>query len=320
MDVRQLRAFCLVAQRGTLFHAAAMLKCSPAAISLRINRLEKDVGAKLFNRRPNKLILTDKGKLFLRDAARILQELEASIALLHRGDEICAGDVSVAVGNDTAHLLAPKVAAFVKENPSVNLSILSRPSSSQVFELVMDGEVDIGIGRFPNLPRTLQKISLVSSGLVAIYPKIHPLSARGHLSLQDLASHGLVVLHRRSTTRRIIDQAFSKNSLKMKTVLEAGDCSVIREYVKQRVGVGLIHDTCVRGEKDSSCRISDVRHIFGQSDLSLIYQKNNPLGLAHKKFIKIIQAIFDPGDRRQAALPPQRTLSAGGDLSRKEAR
>lgn len=287
MEIRQLRAFCLVAQRGGLFHAARMLKCSPAAISLRIKRLEEDIRAKLFDRRPNNLILTDKGKLFLKEATRILQELEASVSLLHRGDGICAGDVSVTVGNDMAYFLAPKVAAFVKNNPMVNLSIFLRPSSESL-QLVMDGEVDIGIGRFTVLPKTLQKISLLASGLVAISPKKHPLSSSRRLSLQDLASHNLILLYRRSATRHTIDQAFFKNGLKIKTVLEAGDCSLIKEYVKLGLGVGLVHDICIRGGEESRFRVNDLRQIFGRSEVSLIYRKNNPLGPAHRKFIEAV--------------------------------
>jgi LysR family transcriptional activator of nhaA len=59
MNLDRLKAFCLVAQNGGLLRAAQKLKLSPATVSLRLKHLEADVGVQLFERRPNKLLLTE---------------------------------------------------------------------------------------------------------------------------------------------------------------------------------------------------------------------------------------------------------------------
>jgi DNA-binding transcriptional LysR family regulator len=127
MNLDRLKAFCLVGQNGGLLRAAQKLKLSPATISLRLKHLEEEVGAQLFERRPNKLLLTDKGKLLLPQAQRILQQIDDTVASLREQRGRCEGDVSVLVGSDMAHFFAPRIAKFVENYPQVNLKSWSIP-------------------------------------------------------------------------------------------------------------------------------------------------------------------------------------------------
>ena len=125
MNFSELKAFCLVANEGTLQHAAESLKLTPAAISLQIRRLEAEIGINLFERKPNKLLLTDAGRTFLNQTQRLLQDFERGVALVRGGN---SGTIVVTSGNDMAQFLSPRIAEFLKDNPLVNMSILTRSS------------------------------------------------------------------------------------------------------------------------------------------------------------------------------------------------
>ncbi len=60
MDLDHLRAFFFVAQGGGLLYASKRLNLTPAGVSLRLKALETDMGVKLFDHRPNKLLLTER--------------------------------------------------------------------------------------------------------------------------------------------------------------------------------------------------------------------------------------------------------------------
>ena len=207
MNFTELKAFCLVANEGTLKHAAKSLKLTPAAISVQIRRVEKEIGVKLFERTPNKLLLTDAGRKFLNQAPRILQEFERGVALARGGN---TGSIVVTSGNDIGQLLAPRIADFLKNNPLVNMSIFTR-SSPESLRLVLEGKADFGIGRFSTLPRSILGVRLFTSGIVALYPKGHPLSRIKQVSLRDLVGYGLIVLPQNSETRNVIEKVFWKN-------------------------------------------------------------------------------------------------------------
>ena len=285
MNFTELKAFCLVANEGTLHHAAESLKLTPAAISIQIRRMEAEIGIKLFERTPNKLLLTDAGRTFLNQSQRLLQDFERGVALVRGGN---TGSIVVTSGNDMAQFLAPRIADFLKDNPLVNMSILTR-SSPESLGLVLEGKADFGIGKFSTLPRSISGIRLFTSGIVALYPKGHALSRIKKISLRDLVGYGLIVLPQNSGTRSAIEKVFWNHGLEMKKVLEAGGCSVIREYVELRLGVGLVHEICVRGKRGAFC-VTDVKRLFPQYDVVLIYRNDRPPGPLQKRFIEWISA------------------------------
>ncbi len=287
MNLDRLKAFCLVGQNGGLLRAAQKLKLSPATVSLRLKHLEEEVGAQLFERRPNRLLLTDKGKLFLPQAQRILQQIDDSVASLREERGRCEGDVSVLVGSDMAHFFAPRIAKFVEQYPQVNLKILVNPSPDSL-ELLIGGQGDFAIGRFLKVPKSIATYPLFTSTIAAIYDREHSLAGRKRLSLRDLSSCGLIVTSRDSAIRRIVQRAFASHGLEMRTVLETGECSLISEYVRMKLGVGLVHETCVRGKLDPNVRGRDLKHLFGRLDVVLLYRKERLLSAAQRKFIEAI--------------------------------
>ena len=74
-----LRTFLEVARRGTLPEAARVLGISPATASRRVQRLEKSLGAPLFDRFPNRLALTHLGQE-LAEVGTAMQQGAAAVA------------------------------------------------------------------------------------------------------------------------------------------------------------------------------------------------------------------------------------------------
>jgi len=289
MKLSQLTAFCLVATRGGLQHAARELNVTPGAVSLQLKRLEKETKINLFHRAPNKLLLTQEGRAFLDQTQLMLQEFERGVASIRGGD---AGDITICSSNDNAQFLAPRIADFVRRNPSVGVSVLRR-SSSESLNLVLEGQADFAVGKFPMLPRSFKKLELYTSGVVALYPKGHPLAQVKRLTLETLIPYGLIVLPQTSRTREAIEKAFATKHLKTKQVLEAGGCSIIKEYVELRLGVGLVHEICIRGKTGPLCT-SDAKHLFGRYDVVLIHRTDRPPGNVQRKFIESISRGYMP--------------------------
>lgn len=289
MHLDRLKAFCLVGQSGGLLRAAQKLRLSPATVSLRLKHFEADVGVPLFERHPNKLLLTEKGRLLLPRAQRILQEIDDTLAFVRENEDRCEGALTVLVGSDMAHFFAPRIARFVENHPGVNLKILVSPSPDSL-DLLIGGQGDFAIGRFLKVPNSIASFPLFTSTVAAIYEKHHPLSRRRHVTLRDLAACGLIVTSRFSAIRRIVEQAFNDHGLEMRTVLETGECSLISEYARMKLGVGLVHETCVRGKTVSGLQMRDLKHLFGRLDVVMIYRKDRAMTTAQRRFIEAIAA------------------------------
>jgi len=76
-NIRHLRAFCEVARRGSISQAAEHVHLSQPAITQAIAKLEEEVGASLFDRRPDGMAVSSVGALFQDRVERALERLRA---------------------------------------------------------------------------------------------------------------------------------------------------------------------------------------------------------------------------------------------------
>ena len=65
IEFHQLRQFAAVAECGTLSAAAEKLYISQPALTRSMQRLERDAGVTLFDRRKSKISLNENGKFLL---------------------------------------------------------------------------------------------------------------------------------------------------------------------------------------------------------------------------------------------------------------
>jgi len=137
-----LRFFLAVARSGRLTAAARQLGAEHSTVSRRITNLERDLNAKLFERRPQGYTLTEQGNKLLISA----EELE-SVAIAAQG-EISGSDYAlsgaVRIGSPEGfgtYFLAPCLARLSLIHRDLDIQLIARP---RVFSL-SKREADIAI-------------------------------------------------------------------------------------------------------------------------------------------------------------------------------
>jgi LysR family glycine cleavage system transcriptional activator len=124
--VGELHAFVACARTGSTTRAAEELNLTQSAISRSLGTLEERLGVLLFHRVKQRLVLSDAGKSFLREAERILQELNhAAVAVMAFGghNEVLRLAVLPTFGS---RWLVPRLKDFRRIMPSVTFDIVSR--------------------------------------------------------------------------------------------------------------------------------------------------------------------------------------------------
>src|ERR1700754_2388719 len=80
LDLDTVQAFILVADHGSFTRAADALGATQSGISLRLKRLEDRLGARLFERTPRLVRLTQQGEAFLPRARQLLVAQDEAVA------------------------------------------------------------------------------------------------------------------------------------------------------------------------------------------------------------------------------------------------
>ena len=76
MDLLQLKYVVAIAESDSVTQAAERLHVSQSALSLSYKRLQEELGVQLFRRQGRRLVLTDAGTFFYRNASMILGQLD----------------------------------------------------------------------------------------------------------------------------------------------------------------------------------------------------------------------------------------------------
>ena len=122
LDLDLVRTFVTIARLGRFTRAATRLGRQQSTISLQITRLESALDARLLERSPQSLRLTEAGERFLAHAERLLAVNDAAVAELQ--EPVMAGTVRLGTPEDFATTRLPDVLArFTRAYPAVALEV-----------------------------------------------------------------------------------------------------------------------------------------------------------------------------------------------------
>lgn len=275
LDLKKLRAFHLVSRYGSLRSAASRLHVTVAAVSSSIRRLEEGLGIELFQRFPNRLVLTAAGERFAESVDSIFSGINRALA--DSALEVTPiSRLSVAVNSDLVPYFIPKISSFLKRYPDAELRIHIQRSSNAL-RMVESGEIDVGIGHFYKVPSDIEIQPVAESSVSLICTRDHPLARRKRVRLTDLTKYRVVTMAESHPTRRVIDNAFAKSGLRMRSYIEVGNCQTVANIVEAGIGIGLIHSLCAQRPAMEGLNEINLHRRFGYVTFSAIHRKNPAL-------------------------------------------
>ena len=164
MDIRLLRAFVVLARRGSYHSAAEQLCITQPALTKQIQTLESLCGLTLFFRGRHGAKLTVAGELLLsgaREAVECYDKFYVSVVGIQKGN---TGKLKVGFGISSFRLTPERVAAFRNLYPGVQVTLNDMPSAVQIQQLI-EGTLQAGFVRLP-VPEPLASKVLAQETLV----------------------------------------------------------------------------------------------------------------------------------------------------------
>lgn len=128
MDWDNLRVFLAVARCGSMLEASRLLKLSQSTVSRRIQRLERDIGRKLFERAVDGLALTTNGQKLLAKSSEMEGLLNAVDITRPSASPQLSGEIRLGTTEAFgSYYLAPHLGHFCAANPAVTIDLLPMP-------------------------------------------------------------------------------------------------------------------------------------------------------------------------------------------------
>ncbi|MGW1021480.1 LysR family transcriptional regulator [Streptomyces niveus] len=249
MELQQMRYVIAVAEMSSFTRAAQRCLVVQSALSHQIARLEKELGARLFERTSRRVRLTPAGAAFLPAARQCLDAAERA-----------AAEVAAAVGEVRGRLavgLIPSVAAvdvpavlreFHQRHPKARIS-LTVGASDELAEQVRQGDIEVAFLGIPVTahPRGVMARKLAEERLVAVVSPDHPLADETSVDLRRLSSEVFVDLPAKTAGRAQSDLAFTAAGLTREVAFEVTNADYLTRLVGAGLGVALLPPTYAEG-------------------------------------------------------------------------
>ncbi|MDF1664173.1 MAG: LysR substrate-binding domain-containing protein [Planctomycetota bacterium] len=164
--LRDLEAVVAIGQQGSFIAAARILQISRSSVTRSVARLERDLGATLFQRTTRQVRVTDTGSRFLLRAESALRELMEAAQEAREAEGVAVGRLRVACSATFgAQFLVPHLASFQERHPGVELDL--RFSDRRVDLLNDEIDVAIRLGELEDSSLILHRIAAEQRWLYA---------------------------------------------------------------------------------------------------------------------------------------------------------
>src|SRR5690606_1147577 len=174
--------------------AAEACHVSQPTLSGQLMKLEEQLGVKLIERHPRRIMLTPAGEQLLSKARRVLnaaRELEATAKSL--GDPL-AGELHLGFIPTLAPYLLPKIMpALIKELPRLEF-FLHEHRTSELLSMLNDGKLDALVLRWIDEMQGFEAYELFNEDFVLAVSKKHELASRKQMKLEYLQGHQVLTL------------------------------------------------------------------------------------------------------------------------------
>ena len=248
MNFKALRAFQLIAERGSLSAAASDLCLSQPAVSRLIAMLETELELRLFDRTGRGLIITREGQRFYERTKHILagvEEIPGIAKTIRSGDHQFRVLTTPHIGQS---IVSPALSILRSENDRLHCSIDLR-SRHEMGEAIRSVHFDLMIASLPldasNAP--IESKPLFKVLVEAVLPKGHPLASRDRLTAADFTAETLIGSWRDAFWRQQIGDLLPSSTLSPGRLVETYNPIMAYQLASDGAGIAFLDRLCARG-------------------------------------------------------------------------
>ncbi|MBW8000567.1 MAG: LysR family transcriptional regulator [Planctomycetes bacterium] len=290
MHIETLKIFCDLAQLRSFSKTAEKNLLSQSAVSQQLAQLELAHKTQLLDRRKRPLELTSAGELFFSTCKDIIERYEKFQNQLHELEKSSKNSVTIAaIFSIGMHALPDYVKEFMVNFPDVNVHI-EFFSSDKIYELVLAGEIDIGLVALPKRDKRLEVYDFQDEPLVLVCSPKHPLANEREIDIHKVQFERFISFDKNVPTRIWIDDILHRYNITIRPAMEFDNTETIKRAVEINSGVSILPQTTIMqevvGGTLKSLTFSNEHFV---RPTGIIVRKDKIQSQASKYFIELLQ-------------------------------
>ena len=274
MTLTQLSYMIAVAEAGNFTVAAEKVFVTQPTLSMQIQKLEDELGVKIFNRTKKPIRLTKVGEQILKQARNILAEAKRMDDIVAQEKGFIGGEFKLGIIPTVMSTLLPMfLNAFINKHPKINLKIQELNTDSIINQL-KEGKIDAGIAATPLKYDNIEERPLYYEPFVGYIPEQHRLNKVEQLMQEDLQDENILVLEEGHCFR---NQALSFCSLKKNNAfdLKSGSFETLINLSNEGLGMTLVpYLNTLTLSRENKAKLKHFQDPPPAREISLIFPKS----------------------------------------------
>ena len=284
MEMLQIKYFMKVATNESIKQTAARFRVPASSVSVAIKKLENELGAPLFDRRPNSLKLNNNGKILYQALENASTEFtKATAEILSEPESVTGSIVCLVLTNDEVFL--DIISKFKADYPYINFSVQHADYLEygiyNGFDIIVSDR-DIKSDLFDRKPFMNEELFLAVSSS-------SPLAKSKNLSFKNICDEQFILPHNGDSIRDIVENIFKSTGEHLHKSIVTDNYYEICEYVKSGFGITFFPYISWRRYIDEKIRL--IKYDKGIYRDSYIYYKKDS-STAVKLFLNMLELIM----------------------------
>lgn len=290
MTITQLEYIIALDTHRNFVNAADSCFVTQPTLSMQIQKLEDELGVKIFDRSKQPVVPTHIGEDIIAQARNVLKEHSKIIEIIQDEKGEVKGDLRLGIIPTVAPYLIPRfLVKFLNKYPEVNL-VVNELTTDQIIQQLKNDQLDCGIMASPIKDKNLNEETLYYEEFVAYVSKSNKLAKKTTVKAGELDLNDIWILNEGHCMRNQVINLCSdrkKDNTKARFEYQTGSVETLKRIVEQDDGVTIIPEMAIMDMSDE------------QMDLVRYFKTPEPVReismFTHRHFVKkkLIKTLAD---------------------------
>lgn len=293
ITIRQIRYFVATAEAGQVSRAAERCNITQSSITLAINKMEEELGQRLFVRQSRGMLLTAQGEDFLRHCHAILQTLDDAMDIRPQAPGGLTETIRIGMtGTISGYVFPPVWRKFRREFPQITFAAVEGEYDTLEAKLKA-GELDMVMMLISNIQRNDDLVyeKLLESPRRLWLSSSNSLVNKETITLDDLNDQDYLV-PAMDQHEGMISRYWDRHGFQPKILFRSYTLESLRSMVANDIGVSILSDMVYRSFSLEGRRIvrRDLVEPPPSSDVGIAWRRGNELSVAGKTFLSLLRS------------------------------
>ncbi|MBI1832765.1 MAG: LysR family transcriptional regulator [Planctomycetes bacterium] len=289
-----LEAFAAAAELGSFTAAARSMGLTQAAVSQRIQALERELRIPLFKREGGHAYLTDVGHRLVPFAQKIVALHQQARVEVTGKQTAIAAELSLAASSIPGeHLLPALLAVFRQKHPHVQVRV-SINDSQAVLREVERSRAYLGLTGRKGEDKQLDFRAFARDEMVLVVASDDPWARRKQVTVDQLCKRPLILREEGSGSRWCLEQSLHRLGKRigdLNVALELGSNEAIKEAVTQGMGVAILSSHAIQKEQlAGNLHTLRIQGLTLERELYVVWDRRRALPVAARLFMDFVHA------------------------------